>query len=338
MNAIICEMCGSQDLVKQDGMYVCQHCGTKYTVEEARKLLGTVAIDKSTETEKLLVLARRAREEGNIENAEKYYGLVMQDDPNNWEATFFQVYYKAMQCKIADISSAASSVGNSILSTFSLISDLESEDEKNDAIATVISYAQQIASMYMDVAYSHYVEFRSVSGAESECGNQIGSAASIHFALETGLKNIIQDDSERLVEVQKAENNFISQYRGKFMNPNLRANEIKRLTSEIKEKDPSYTPPEIQSHIHACYIATAVYGSYDCPPVWTLRRYRDETLSSTWYGRAFIRTYYALSPTLVKWFGHTAWFQRLWRGRLDKFVSRLQDQGVANTPYQDRNW
>ena len=38
-----------------------------------------------------------------------------------------------------------------------------------------------------------------------------------------------------------------------------------------------------------CYVATAVYGSYDCPQVWTLRRYRDYTLAETWYGRAFIR-------------------------------------------------
>ena len=38
-----------------------------------------------------------------------------------------------------------------------------------------------------------------------------------------------------------------------------------------------------------CYIATCVYGSYDCPEVWTLRRYRDYTLDLTWYGRTFIR-------------------------------------------------
>ena len=38
--AMICEICGSTDLVKQDGFFVCQSCGTKYTVEEARKLLG----------------------------------------------------------------------------------------------------------------------------------------------------------------------------------------------------------------------------------------------------------------------------------------------------------
>ena len=114
MKAMVCEMCGSQDLVKQDGMFVCQNCGTKYSVEEAKKLLGTVKVDKTEETEKLLVLARRAREDNNSENAEKYYGLVLQEDPDNWEAAFFQVYYQSMQCKIMNISSAAYSVANNM--------------------------------------------------------------------------------------------------------------------------------------------------------------------------------------------------------------------------------
>lgn len=30
-----------------------------------------------------------------------------------------------------------------------------------------------------------------------------------------------------------------------------------------------------------CYVATAVYGSYDCPQVWILERYRDYTLAET---------------------------------------------------------
>lgn len=87
-----------------------------------------------------------------------------------------------------------------------------------------------------------------------------------------------------------------------------------------------------------CYIATAVYGSYDCPQVWTLRRFRDNTLGSTWYGRAFIRTYYAISPTIVKWFGNTQWFKQLWKNKLDKMVSKLRSNGVEDTPYQDKNW
>ena len=87
-----------------------------------------------------------------------------------------------------------------------------------------------------------------------------------------------------------------------------------------------------------CYVATAVYGSYDCPEVWTLRRFRDEVLAQTWYGRLFIRAYYAVSPTAVRLFGESEWFQNFWRGRLDKMVSGLQSDGFASTPYQDQNW
>lgn len=85
-----------------------------------------------------------------------------------------------------------------------------------------------------------------------------------------------------------------------------------------------------------CYVATAVYGSYDCPEVWTLRRFRDDTLAQTVAGRAFIKIYYAVSPTIVKWFGHTGWFNRMWRGVLDRMVGKLRDKGVENTPYEDK--
>ena len=125
--------------------------------------------------------------------------------------------------------------------------------------------------------------------------------------------------------------------------------EFHEASTRLKEIYPEYEPYEAPSAIPVnyyssnsssggCYVATAVYGSYDCPEVWTLRRFRDNILANTWYGRAFIRIYYTISPTLVKWFGHTAWFNKLWRGKLDKIVNSLQKQGVESTPYQDRNW
>lgn len=125
--------------------------------------------------------------------------------------------------------------------------------------------------------------------------------------------------------------------------------EFHEASTRLKEIYPEYEPYEAPSatpvnHYSSnsssggCYVATAVYGSYDCPEVWTLRRFRDNTLANTWYGRAFIRTYYAISPTLVKWFGHTTWFKNMWRGKLDKMVNSLQKKGVESTPYQDRNW
>ena len=30
MKALVCEMCGSNDIVKKDGLFVCQFCGVKY--------------------------------------------------------------------------------------------------------------------------------------------------------------------------------------------------------------------------------------------------------------------------------------------------------------------
>ena len=109
---------------------------------------------------------------------------------------------------------------------------------------------------------------------------------------------------------------------------------------KVKKYDPSYTTPTASDlkPTGGCYVATCIYGSYDCPQVWTLRRYRDNTLASTWYGRAFVKIYYAVSPTLVAWFGHTEWFKNLWRNKLDKMVASLQKDGVENTPYQDKDW
>jgi hypothetical protein len=93
-----------------------------------------------------------------------------------------------------------------------------------------------------------------------------------------------------------------------------------------------------RSYSSGCYIATCVYGSYDCPQVWILRRYRDEKLGSSWFGKIFIKIYYAISPTLVKIFGKTRWFKKIWKKYLDKKVQKLKDSGYESTPYMDKNW
>ena len=86
----------------------------------------------------------------------------------------------------------------------------------------------------------------------------------------------------------------------------------------------------------SCYVATCVYGSYDCPEVWTLRRFRDNTLSKKWYGRTFIKLYYAFSPTIVRILGDKKWFKAFWKGKLDKLVSDLNRRGIENTYYEDK--
>ncbi|MBO4572282.1 MAG: DUF5050 domain-containing protein [Clostridia bacterium] len=85
-----------------------------------------------------------------------------------------------------------------------------------------------------------------------------------------------------------------------------------------------------------CYIATCVYGSYDCPEVWRFRRYRDEYLASRWWGRIFIKLYYAVSPKLVNWFGQKSWFRDPIKNYLDGKLRKLEKRGYSGNPYIDK--
>jgi hypothetical protein len=87
-----------------------------------------------------------------------------------------------------------------------------------------------------------------------------------------------------------------------------------------------------------CYIATAVYGSYDCPEVWVLRRYRDYSLARTWYGRTFIKCYYFISPKIVRHFGKAKLFNTFWKKVLDQKVKQLKSKGYGETPFKDKKW
>ncbi|MCQ2405298.1 MAG: DUF2726 domain-containing protein [Clostridia bacterium] len=87
-----------------------------------------------------------------------------------------------------------------------------------------------------------------------------------------------------------------------------------------------------------CYVATCVYGSYDCPQVWALRRYRDEWLDTMWWGKAFIKLYYAVSPIAVKWFGDFSGFRTFFKRILDKKVRKLMENGYDCAPYEDKKY
>lgn len=125
-----------------------------------------------------------------------------------------------------------------------------------------------------------------------------------------------------------------------YSDPNIYGgyNHYNNRGRKIGQSDPELFGSYHNSDNQGCYVATCVYGSYDCPQVWTLRRFRDNTLASTAAGRAFIYTYYAISPTLVRLLGSKRWFKGLFRGLLDNMVKRLNNKGVDNTPYKDRKW
>lgn len=136
----------------------------------------------------------------------------------------------------------------------------------------------------------------------------------------------------RQVVVRESVNRHDSQ--GSY-SPTLTERAASAIWTQIKDAPRAGGATTNRESSGGCYVATAVYGSYDCPEVWTLRRYRDYVLAKSIWGRAFIRGYYAVSPHLVKHFGHVALFNKVFKPTLDYIVHSLNNRGIADTPYVD---
>lgn len=380
MKQLTCEMCGSTDLIKDGGVFVCQSCGTKYSAEEAKKLMiegtvdvsgSTVKVDTSEELNNLYEIARRAGNNNDCEGAAKYYDKILQKDPNSWEAAFYSVFYRSLNCRIIQIASAAKSIQNCIESVMLLIAQHIDDDQKKkeacmqiakSCIAGAETFFSASKNAYDSVkrdstyespvyksAVSDFVERTNACAALSR---YLGSSLLIMFPADEDIKKVallaLKNANEYYYKVYTGlypcwQNHLFDglkqmcSYATKIINEHYEINYSDPFSSITKSPATSYSATS-SSGSGGCYVATAVYGSYDCPQVWTLRRFRDYTLAETWYGRAFIRTYYVISPTLVKWFGHTDWFKKMWKGKLDRMVANLNAEGVEDTPYKDRNW
>ena len=348
MKALTCEMCGSTNLIKEDGVFVCQSCGTKYSVEEARKMIvegtvdvkGTVKVDVSDELKNLYEIARRAKDSGNSENATKYYDMILVKDPSSWEANYYVVYFKAMGCRIAEIWSAANSISNCLESVLILIKEkVENKEDQKAALNEILLRNSIISSMLFNGAKNHYDDIDSSIQHQytQEYINNAAAAADIMYTYGNIIEELYREDFLSIAaESWKDGINIHKQYVKLLADKDGNIALINSYGDKIRKTDSSYTNPEVDTS--GCYIATSIYGSYDCPEVWVLRRFRDYTLSKTWYGYAFIKIYYTLSPSFVRAFGNKQWFKSLFKKKLDNFVSKLQINGYKDTPYEDKKY
>lgn len=144
------------------------------------------------------------------------------------------------------------------------------------------------------------------------------------------------DPISQLVQSQHAQKqSYIQpQLYSRNISPSQYANISSSFSPAHQVNPPSRISPSSKKK-KGCYIATCVYGSYDCPAVWTLRQYRDKVLSQSFWGKVFIRIYYAVSPSLVKHFGNIKCFRSFWKYFLNKIVKRLMKKGFCQYPYYD---
>ncbi|MCR5478640.1 MAG: hypothetical protein K6F27_02120 [Ruminococcus sp.] len=125
MKQLTCEMCGSTDMMKQDGVFVCQTCGTKYSVEEAKKMMvegtvnvaGTVKVDNSEQIGKYMAMAKSAYEANNLLEAEQYCNKIIEIDPDYADAWLLKGKAAGWQttAKNNRISEAAKCFSNAVM-------------------------------------------------------------------------------------------------------------------------------------------------------------------------------------------------------------------------------
>ena len=192
MKALTCEMCGSTNIVKEDGLYVCQSCGTKYSVEEARKMMvegtvdvkGTVKVDTTEELNNLYKIARRAKDSNNYGDAAKYYEMIILKEPNDWEASFYAPYFKTMDSDIDNISIAASNINNNIKPVLSLIkNNLDKVDDIEEALSDVTNRLIHIGKLFCRAAKDNYRIHAKARNAANNCAEDLIEACRIGYTL-----------------------------------------------------------------------------------------------------------------------------------------------------------
>ena len=419
MKQLVCEMCGGTDLVKQEGLFICQSCNAKYSVEEAKKMMiegtvevaGTVKVDRSGSIQNYLSMAQNAYDANNQKEAEDYCNKIIEIDLNNYHAWHLKGRAAGWQSTVVNkrLSEA--------INCFSKALENCPEDKKNELKQESADEISNLSKALLTLSCNNYINYCSVDNADEIMNSVIeAKEASVAFLIKCGVKptdfeGVIAETINSAV-CTAWENTILPEYKGDEGRPskweweifkercvvsiallgcaitisdNDDRNDVQRyknliditqnlidscswtqtftsygvtwskewqLTEEakqtnisnimeyhqkIKEINPEYIIPEKSLTKAGCFIATAIYGSYDCPQVWTLRRFRDNILAETWLGRKFINIYYSISPVIVKWFGHSDWFNNMWKSKLDKMVAKLQSKGVDDTPYYDIN-
>ena len=107
MKQLTCEMCGGTDLIKKDGVFVCQSCGTKYSVEDARNLMMdadgpvTVKVDDTDKLDNYLSMAQGALDNSNNTEAENYCNKILETDQQNYRAWIIKAQAAGWQTTLA---------------------------------------------------------------------------------------------------------------------------------------------------------------------------------------------------------------------------------------------
>ncbi len=244
MKQLTCEMCGSTDLIKQDGVFVCQTCGCKYSIEEARKMMvegtvevtGTVKIDQTGAFNNLLQAARTSMSDGRFGSAYTHSAEALAIQPDHPELTAIQGLADFGKEKI--IAEVPSSATNAVNRFCSGISSWDvSFAEKRTALQNVKKYVRVACKYQYEQLNDEISDLRSqlVDYSEGEeraaKWNQAAQVLAGNVFTQASAKNDLKDIQQRRQHNERIDSKIskVSDRRRKV--ENFETSSIKRIDS-----------------------------------------------------------------------------------------------------------
>lgn len=353
MGKIKCPNCGATvEVDKESKRGLCEYCGSEVQAKEephsGKKLKAKKAADDDLAN--LYIVARRAKTANDYATAYRYYDQIQLKDPTCWEAAFYTTYCQAMQFSKKNIDKSADSIAFCLYDVLQLVKEHVVDTEERRKILHQLHL--DCMSAASDFYYASYEIFDNViertfdtDWKHLENGK---SAAQILEFLTEWIHTIFGDDydeirAEAIEDSLSYYTSVLLDVEGKVTKKSLA--DYEKFVDLIRKFKPDFelpitpTPKPVEQNkqeASGCYIATSIYGSYDCPEVWLLRRFRDQVLDNYSLGRFFIKTYYAISPTLVSRYGGSNKFKCLFMPILNKIVASLKKRGWSDLPYRDK--
>lgn len=142
MAKLTCEMCNGTEFAKQDGFFVCQGCGLKYSMEEAKKMMGGEAIvpagaprSGGTQVDNLLQLAQNSYASKNYAQAENFCNEILALDASHYAA--WKLKGEAINYQITVSNDRIDEVYNCIMTSYQVLDTAGKAARREEVLASL---------------------------------------------------------------------------------------------------------------------------------------------------------------------------------------------------------
>lgn len=282
-------------------------------------------------------LAENAYNIGNFEEAYVYSTKILEQDPDNWLATIIK------GVSITGTANMANPRFDAMIATVRTVIHRIPEEAMKSVAEKFAGFA---------ISYYEYFSKSKRHGIEAQEEYLVRVLSALHLL---GLAFITYPNLEYAVKINEIYCNLINRdsFGENFPNCYKETDRYIIIQMEYIEsivvkyvisRSPDLTIPLMDNQIaymkefieaseqkkkqkkKGCFIATAVYGDYNAPEVCVLRCFRDNVLDKSALGRMFIRTYYAISPSIANWLRTHDEVSLAVKKLLDKFVAFLRSR------------